>query len=266
MLREFEQEVKEIPEYEANPLDNSSTLLLSAAIHVKNYLAGLDWREEDAIEREVAEILEDVDNRQSTIAEEMRAQFQQRMATALRKCMMIISKQKVTEYVASRDEGDDEARDQFDVEGAPLSITKPGSISSSTSGGPSSLDNHTEGMVVAMLHKKTAGLKKQLELAEQKARSATLQWTADKSRFKEMLEKSRRDQDELMRRLQIMERKVRQQEQIDRDPNMIKTEEDVKELDTVKEALHSVEIELSDKRRTIATMAMQLSDAKVTTD
>lgn len=87
---------------------------------------------------------------------------------------------------------------------------------------------------------------------------------SDKARYKEMLEKSQQLQDELRTRLQIMERKARKLEQLDRDSNQIKTQpSEIKELETVKETLANVESELSEKKQFITSLSVELSDKKL---
>lgn len=57
----------------------------------------------------------------------------------------------------------------------------------------------------AMLHKKINSLTKQLEVADQKSRYVTMQWQADKAKFKETLDSKKSEMDELGHRLAVME-------------------------------------------------------------
>ena len=57
----------------------------------------------------------------------------------------------------------------------------------------------------AMLHKKIHSLTKQLEVADQKSRYVTMQWQADKAKFKETLDSKKNEMDELGHRLAVME-------------------------------------------------------------
>lgn len=56
-----------------------------------------------------------------------------------------------------------------------------------------------------MLQKKIKTLTKQLEVADQKSRYVTMQWQADKARFKDMLDMKKSEMDDLMNRLIVME-------------------------------------------------------------
>lgn len=79
-----------------------------------------------------------------------------------------------------------------------------------------------------------------------------------------MFRKSEQVQEDLFSRLQVMEKKARRLEQLDRDPNQIKTQPaELRELEAVKETLSAVSSELSDKKQTIVTLSMELSDRKM---
>ena len=60
-------------------------------------------------------------------------------------------------------------------------------------------------LVEVMLHKKINSLVKQLETADQKSRYVTMQWQADKARFKETLDSKKAEMEDLMNRLVVME-------------------------------------------------------------
>lgn len=130
-----------------------------------------DWRKEEEIENEIASFLVQIEKQ--NVAETFKRQMRDTVVSIVQK----VSK-KVYKKVASQKAS--QLEDRFDM---PASSTF-GKIDESRdalkdadrSSSPEAAQKTSENLAIVMLQKKIANLKKQVELAEQKARSATLQW------------------------------------------------------------------------------------------
>lgn len=147
---------------------------------------------------------------------------------------------------------------------APISavLSNPDAASSVNMG------NKASTLLTLMLQKKAANLKKQADMFEQKARSVTMQWSADRAKFNEEMEKKKQELHDLQTRLSVMERKARHKEQIGRDRNMVKgakseEEEELSEIMKLKDQIEKLEEELGTKRHQVSELSVELSDTKM---
>jgi hypothetical protein len=121
--------------------------------------------------------------------------------------------------------------------------------------------------IAVMLQKKILAMQKQIELAEQKSRSATLQWVADKKKYKEVIDLHKQEIVELNAKLSILDRKNRLAEQLNRDGNMMKldnaAEEEINEIQLLKDSFAQMEEEMTEKRQQLGNLSTELSDTKL---
>lgn len=161
-------------------------LLEDAAEDVKNYLESFDWEEEKNVEEEVEEILTEV-IKGPDISEVVKTELHKRMQDAMGKFMLLIAKQKVKELAGTNNSAPSgfdasadlhEARDTFNPNAStaphgPASHSPPQHSRQRTT---PATPGHADQLMIQMLQKKAAQLRKQIEMADQKARSATHQW------------------------------------------------------------------------------------------
>lgn len=90
---------------------------------------------------------------------------------------------------------------------------------------------------------------------------------ADKKKYKEIIDQHKREIEELTQKLMILDRKIRLQEQLSRDPNMVKMEnaieEEINEIQELRDSHAALEAEIAEKRQLIASLSTELSDAKI---
>eukprot|EP01034_Spumella_vulgaris_P021525 gene21525-27560_t len=209
----------------------------------------LNWADEEEIANEIASILHKLD--ESDVASTIKNAYSKKVEVSTARLAKLFEKQKLMSLAADVDESlNDMLHDQMHNQEA------------DKSGAPSHKDN----VVQMMLQKKIVNLKKQLDMSDQKARSATLQWVSDKVRYKEENDSLRGEKDLLNTKMIILDKQVRQNEQMLRDKYMIeggKEAGEMSEEDKLKLMLFNSDKDLKDNREKVADLSTELSALKV---
>lgn len=159
-----------ISELRATTQSQANSLLKQAEDEVRNYLQNFSTADEEAVENEVEELLKEI-NQKPDLSAQLKDEMHARMQTALRKCMLVLAKQKVRDVAAEADLISPIASKAATAKEA-IVVEKTADISTTKRSGTSAAD----ALMIQMLQKKVASLKKQIEVSDQKARTVTLQW------------------------------------------------------------------------------------------
>lgn len=173
MNEDDNREEKFILEQKINELQKISqseakAILQVAEEEVRDFLEGFSLAEEEAVTEEVDKLLNEIDSK-SIISDKFVDERQMKLEEALRKCMLVFTKQKIRNFAAD------------------IPIAKSVSIGAAESSGDDtkrsesnvakrSSQSAADALMIQMLQKKVSTLKKNIELSDQKARSVNLQW------------------------------------------------------------------------------------------
>lgn len=143
----------------------AKNVLQSAEEEVRDFLEGFSLSEEEAVVDEVEKLLTEISS-QSDMSARINEDRHLKLESALRKCMLVFTKQKVRDFAAA------------DVDVPPRIAALPSSSVDETKKaepkrtGTSAAD----ALMIQMLQRKVVSLKKNIELSDQKARTVNLQW------------------------------------------------------------------------------------------
>lgn len=125
----------------------------------------VDWRREEEIEKEIEDILGSINKH--NIAEVLKRQLQEKIVKAISKVAKVASKNARPPEEKAVELSVNDAFARGSEEPAPTTA-KPGSAAEAAT--------KAESLAIVLMQKKMANLKKNLEIAEHKARSVTMQW------------------------------------------------------------------------------------------
>eukprot|EP00981_Chlorochromonas_danica_P000426 scaffold96_cov167-Ochromonas_danica.AAC.33 len=146
----------------------SQVLNEALAFQTKSPTIEVNWLEEELIEKEIADLLDNID--QQNIAENFKTQMRKKIVEAVKRVAQVAATNSPRE-----------AMDKFEFP----AITSFGKIDDKKTSLDPALSPpkpttdaiaKAESLAIVMMQKKMSNMRKQLELAEQKARSVTMQW------------------------------------------------------------------------------------------
>ncbi len=126
---------------------------------IKAGINDLNWADEEEIANEIASILRKLE--ESNVANTIKNAYNKKVEVSTARLAKLFEKQKLMTLAEDVDESLNE------ILGNQLQQSNKGDDNGSS---------HKDNVVQMMLQKKIVNLKKQLDMSDQKARSATLQW------------------------------------------------------------------------------------------
>ncbi|KAJ1399100.1 hypothetical protein B484DRAFT_438265, partial [Ochromonadaceae sp. CCMP2298] len=210
--------------------------------------------DEDA-EKELALFLESLDK--NDLGSAIKLELRKKLEAATSKLATIFDKQRAL----LEEEEDDQEANLLEAQSKTASATAVAEESRT--------NRKAEQAKNVALTKKNSVLSRQVQLAEQKSRSVTVQWTQDKIRHKEDRTAKLLEISELEARLLVMEKKARLSEQVIRDRNMVRgptgTIETSMEdgMEKLRQELEEKIDQLAEKRSEVRDLALKLSDARL---
>lgn len=142
----------------------AKNVLQSAEEEVRDFLEGFSLTEEEAVVEEVDKLLAEISS-QSDMSARINEDRHLKLESALRKCMLVFTKQKVRDFAAA------------DVDVVPRIAALPSSVDETKKVEPKRTGTSAaDALMIQMLQRKVVSLKKNIELSDQKARTVNLQW------------------------------------------------------------------------------------------